>query len=113
MNNLGKTLACCVVLALHIAISLFGAFILMVGMNGFISSNIPGYGFLFFFIWGIVTAIILTVSSYIGVGFMADKQELNQYLAAAIAIVVSTILSAIIMFIGLFASLALVSFLAS
>jgi uncharacterized membrane-anchored protein len=89
MNMAGKILACSLLLVLHIAISLFGGFILMVGINGFHGGNIPTIGFLFYFIWTIVTAIILVALSYFGVGFIADKNQINQYSAAVIAIVIS------------------------
>ena len=111
MGIVAKILAFIITALINAAIAFFMFGALILGMNGFPSSKSAELGIILYIVWAIVSTILMSVLSVLGVYFLSDKKGLNPFLAASIFIVVFSIIGGISLIIGWAAGLAFASFL--
>ncbi len=80
-------------------------------MNEFPSKQSAQPGITLYTIWAIISTLLMSGLSILGVWFLADKKEMNPFLAALIAIILFAIIGGISLVIGWAAGLAFASFL--
>ena len=94
-----------------IAVFMFGA--LIIGMNGFPSSKSAEPGIILYIAWVIISTVIMSTASVLIVWFLADKKDVNVWLAGLISVVIFSVLGGISIIIGWAAGLLFASLLYS
>lgn len=83
-------------------------FMLIVSLNGF-SGRQAEPGLLLFIVWGLLSAIMTGILSFLLANYLATKKALNKVASAAIAVAVFVVAGGVSVIVGFFAAVFLVS----
>lgn len=92
----------------NVGISIVMFFMLILSLNGF-SGKQAEPGLLLFIVWGLLSAIITGILSFLLANYLTTKKALGKIAAAAISIAVFVIVGGIFTVVGFFAAVFLVS----